>query len=224
MHQPVIQDLWPDMAGAAATVGNIIAGASLAGTSASALANSLSSEGYIVATVIEIENHTKWGLYDAKSWAKWGQIRTAPSIVKPGEKEAWTTHKTNLSVVGSAGVIYYSLEGLDEVLAIAWDVPVNQIDYSNYLAIGLYSGDDFEGIKTFDEGYDILRNGKPSTQPSTTSPTWPWSGRDYYSTIEVCQTCSPNILVHCSMGTSRHPTIEIKVYARNSSNKAPKRN
>lgn len=200
---------------------NIIAGASMAGTTSTGIALSLKNRGFTVAVVIVIENHTKWKLINGQSWTRWGHVSTAPVEIEPGQKEAWQAHKTMGTVVGSAGIIYYHVKGLDEVIGIVWHAPYNFNHLSNYLAIGMFSDDRFNSNRYFSSGYHTMRNGSPSGTLSSSWPSWPWCAREYYYNTRFCRTVSPYIEVQGTMGTSHHPTINIKIKARHSLNVAP---
>ena len=105
-------------------VSALIAGTSLAGTSESDISKHLSS--FDVSADIEIENFTKWPLVDGTAgYVRWGQIKTSVASVEPGRKEAWQVHKSPSSWTGTAGVITYKVEGLDEYLAIVWHAPTS---------------------------------------------------------------------------------------------------
>ena len=204
---------------AAAAIGNVIAGVSFGGQSATAIASSLDAAGYTVATVIQVENHTKWKLVNGQSWTKWGHIIGAPHSIRPGYKEVLKTHKTKGTVVGSAGVLYYKFEGLNEYLAVVWHAPYNFNHLSNYLAIGLYNQNDFDEFRSYRQGYNRMRNHQTTTMVG--DPTWRGCSDLYYYRTNVCKTYSPSVEVHGTMGTSHHPVITIKVFARRSKNRAP---
>lgn len=196
----------------------IIAGVSLGTTTASQLAAGLQGQGFTVGVVIEIENYTKWPLSGGQSWTKWGYVKNTIQTIDPGTKEAWQAHKTKGTVVGSAGIISYKINGLDEYIAIVWHAPYNFNHLSNVLAVGVYKKKNWDAVKYWSTIYDKMIN-KDLTQTEYLGyPDWPGCRDLYYYSTNVCSTYSPNVQVDATMGTSHHPTISIKVHARSASN------
>jgi len=118
--------------------GVVIAGASLAGTTAQQITNGLS---YSVGGTIEIVNESKYRLSDGEIWNDYGSNKNLVQTIRPGYKEAWTVHKSSWGFAGTSGIISYKIKkgGRFARLYIVWQAPYDLNLQENFLALALFS-------------------------------------------------------------------------------------
>ena len=169
--------------------GALSAGATLVGTTASALM----ATGYSVAWTMVIENASKFTMTNPQSSHYSGAITHPPVVVRPGKREVMAGRKTANAATGSEGWVSWDIDNQYK-LHVYWSVPYNQNFDVNTLGVGITG---------------IHDTNKPIDQTYRT--------REYYYDIKAIKFCEPNwhigkFGISGTMSTSHHAKIIITVF------------
>lgn len=176
--------------------GSLEAGASLTGTSVGALMK----PGYSVSVSGSVENFSKFTLIQRHCEAASGYINTPLTTVHGGQKEGFASHKTGNTATGSW--VRCTLQyGANTLFHFMYSAPYSFDLHSNWLALAICPKTNSQcrhlnANNMYYKSYGFMRR------------------REYYYSVTNTKVCNDVICAVGQMGTSHHPQIHIKVYAK----------
>jgi len=176
----------------------ITAGASLTGTTVSALM----APGYSVAVSGSIENYTEWPMIFQYCNADAGKINKAMVDVQPGKEEGFASHKTANTATGSYVYCLYKVN--NKRVHIMYSAPYSFDLHSNWLALALTASTvRLNADKMYYEDFSFMAK------------------REYDDMVRPARICREGLCISGIMGTSHKSIVTIKLYPRSFGNLSP---
>ncbi|XP_076446969.1 tereporin-Ca1-like [Babylonia areolata] len=112
----------------------VSAGASLAGTTLSAIANTE----YSCTCAVQVENWSRHPLLYPTVQFYGGAVLSSTSVgILPGKREAFATRKLSGTATGTNGVAFWNVGDTNRLFVVMWSVPYDYNYYSNWMGVGM---------------------------------------------------------------------------------------
>nr|UYP38775.1 mytiporin 8 [Mytilus galloprovincialis] len=146
--------------------------------------------GYSVMCTIVIENWTKYVLIDPVSYINGGQISSPPTVVGPGKKEMFITHK-KCTATGTYGTASWLISSTNQRAVVMWSCPYNFNHHTNRLAVGLTA----KGTIKHQNWFDQMNHKESSSNLN-------FVREEYYNDTKTISNKNDNFEITGTMGTT----------------------
>lgn len=170
----------------------ITAGASLVGTTVSAL----QASAYSIAVSGSLENYSKWPMFFKGCEVNRGYMNIPMRSVAPGQREGFAGHKNGHTTTGNWVRCSFTVNGI--YAHFMYSAPYNFNHYSNWMSVAVCGSDE-----------------KGCTSLSASNMYYNYysymARREYYYNVHTVKICNRGFCMKGVMGTNHTPVIDLKL-------------